>query len=129
MPVPLFVYGTLKRNGPGKRHRLLRNARFVKGASISGSLYDLGRYPGVARDSRARRRVFGELYEIPDDIADRALRALDRYEGSEFSRRRVWVTLRDGKRRIAWAYVLRRRPPKAARPVDSGRYARKRGAA
>ena len=128
MPVTLFVYGTLKRTPPGKRHRLLRDARFVNVASMSGSLYDLGRYPGVVRDPKDRGRVFGEVYEIPDDDAHRALQALDKYEGSEFVRRRAYVTLRDGKRRSAWAYVLRKRP-RSARPVDSGRYARSRGAA
>lgn len=128
MPVTLFVYGTLKRSTPGKRHRLLRDARFVNVASMSGSLYDLGRYPGVVRDPKDRGRVFGEVYEIPDDDAHRALQALDKYEGSEFVRRRAYVTLRDGKRRSAWAYVLRKRPG-SARPVDSGRYARSRGAA
>jgi gamma-glutamylcyclotransferase (GGCT)/AIG2-like uncharacterized protein YtfP len=128
MPVTLFVYGTLKRTPPGKRHRLLRDARFVNVASMSGSLYDLGRYPGVVRDPKDRGRVFGEVYEIPDEDAHRALQALDKYEGSEFVRRRAYVTLRDGKRRSAWAYVLRKRP-RSARTVDSGRYARSRGAA
>jgi gamma-glutamylcyclotransferase (GGCT)/AIG2-like uncharacterized protein YtfP len=128
MPVTLFVYGTLKRTPPGKRHRLLRDARFVNVASMSGSLYDLGRYPGVVRDPKDRGRVFGEVYEIPDEAAHRALQALDKYEGSEFVRRRAYVTMRDGKRRSAWAYVLRKRP-RTARPVDSGRYARSRGAA
>jgi len=128
MPVTLFVYGTLKRTPPGKRHRLLRDARFVNVASMSGSLYDLGRYPGVVRDPKDRGRVFGEVYEIPDDAAHRALQALDKYEGPEFVRRRAYVTMRDGKRRSAWAYVLRKRP-RSARPVDSGRYARSRGAA
>jgi gamma-glutamylcyclotransferase (GGCT)/AIG2-like uncharacterized protein YtfP len=107
---------------------LLRDARFVNVASMSGSLYDLGRYPGVVRDPKDRGRVFGEVYEIPDDAAHRALQALDKYEGSEFVRRRAYVTMRDGKRRSAWAYVLRKRP-RSARPVDSGRYARSRGAA
>ncbi|MGH7718543.1 MAG: gamma-glutamylcyclotransferase family protein [Gemmatimonadaceae bacterium] len=128
MPVPLFVYGTLKRSASGGRHRLLRSARFVDVASMSGSLYDLGSYPGAVRQ-KSGGRVFGELYEIPDEAAHKALRALDRYEGPEFTRRRAYVTLRDGKRRGAWAYLLRKRPPKSARQVDSGRYARKRGAA
>ncbi len=129
MPVSLFVYGTLKRNSPRNRHPLLRDARFVDVASMSGSLYDLGAYPGVVRERKNRGRVFGEVYEIPDDDAHHALRALDKYEGSEFVRQRAFVTLRDGKRRSAWAYVLRKPPPRSARPVDSGTYARKRGAA
>lgn len=69
---PLFVYGTLKRKRVGK-HALLRDARFVDLAYMSGNMYDLGNYPRVVPDAR---RVFGELYEIPDEAADRALRAL-----------------------------------------------------
>jgi gamma-glutamylcyclotransferase (GGCT)/AIG2-like uncharacterized protein YtfP len=129
MPVSLFVYGTLKRNSPRKRHRLLRDARFVDVASMAGRLYDLGRYPGMVRERNNRGRVFGEVYEIPGDDPRRALRYLDRYEGSEFVRRRAFVTLSDGKRRAAWTYILRDPPPRSARPVDSGTYSPKRGAA
>ena len=129
MSVRLFVYGTLKRSAPGRPHALLRKARFVDTASVSGTMYDLGDYPGLRRDGSVGARVSGELYELPDEISADALRALDRYEGSEFDRQRVWTTMRGGTRRLAWAYVLRRRPPKSARQIESGRYARKRGAA
>lgn len=57
----LFVYGTLKRQGPGEPHRLLRGARFVSPATVGGTLYDLGRYPGLVRKARDGQRVFGEL--------------------------------------------------------------------
>ena len=122
-PVSLFVYGTLKRGARGRRHPLLRHARLVSPASIAGDLYDLGAYPGVVRGS-ARRRVLGELYELPGDGAQRALRVLDAYEGRRFVRQRARVTLRDGTRRVAWAYVLRDPPPPSARPIASGRYGR-----
>ena len=129
MPTPVFVYGTLKGRTSRRRHRLLRNARFVAGASISGVLYDLGRYPGLVRTSRNGRRVRGELYELPEDSARQMLRALDRYEGSEYARRRVYVKLSNGKRRLAWAYVLRKKPPKSAPELHTGRYTLRRGAA
>jgi gamma-glutamylcyclotransferase (GGCT)/AIG2-like uncharacterized protein YtfP len=129
MALPLFVYGTLKRSAAGAPHALLRDARAIGSASMSGSMYDLGRYPGVYRRSAPGRRVFGELYELPEESAAVALRKLDRYEGSEFIRQRVFVTLRDGRRRAAWTYVLRRRPQKSARALLSGRYQPKRGAA
>jgi gamma-glutamylcyclotransferase (GGCT)/AIG2-like uncharacterized protein YtfP len=129
MPVALFVYGTLKREAPGRRHRLLRDARYVRNASVTGILYDLGRYPGLVRVLANGHRVVGELYELPDEAAPRLLRELDRYEGPEFSRRRIYVTLPDGRRRAAWTYVIRGRPPRSARQLTSGRYAHKRGAA
>jgi gamma-glutamylcyclotransferase (GGCT)/AIG2-like uncharacterized protein YtfP len=127
MSVTLFVYGTLKGKG-SRRHALLRSARFVDVGTIPGTLYDLGDYPGAVRE-RGHGRIFGELYEIPETEAKQILRALDKYEGSEFERRRTYVRLPDGRRRGAWTYLLRRRPTKSARVVESGRYASKRGAA
>lgn len=125
----LFVYGTLKRQRAGKPHRLLRRARFVSGASVGGALYDLGRYPGLVRKTHNGDRVFGELYELPEDSAPAMLRILDHHEGGEFDRRRVYVRFPDGQRRAAWAYVLRESPPQSARQVRSGRYPLRRGAA
>ena len=129
MPTSLFVYGTLKGRSSRQRHRLLRGARFVTGASISGVLYDLGRYPGLVRTSRTGQRVTGELFELPENAARRMLRKLDAYEGSEFVRRRVFVRLSNGKRRMAWAYLLRRKPPQSASRLHTGRYSLRRGAA
>ena len=124
----LFVYGTLKRNGPAAARRLIREARFVSTATIAGRLYDLGPYTGIYCDSW-NPRVHGEAFEIPESACARVFEALDRYEGAEFVRRRVLVTLRNGRRRVAWAYLLRKRPPKSARPIRSGRVDRKvRGA-
>jgi gamma-glutamylcyclotransferase (GGCT)/AIG2-like uncharacterized protein YtfP len=122
----LFVYGTLKRGASNEGRRLLRGAEFVSRVSTTGSLYDLGRYPGLVRRPASKDRVFGELYRLPDDSGDRILRELDVYEGNEFVRRRVYVMLPNGRRRLAWAYILRRRPPHAARHVHSGRYPSRR---
>ena len=129
MMTSLFVYGTLKRRAPGRPHRLLRSAQFVGSASVRGRLYDLGRYPGLVRERANDGRVFGELYELPDDVAKRALRNLDEYEGQEFDRQRMYAVLPDGRRRASWVYVLREQPRDSARPVQSGRYKLKRGAA
>jgi gamma-glutamylcyclotransferase (GGCT)/AIG2-like uncharacterized protein YtfP len=129
MALPLFVYGSLKRSDTGVPHRLLRRARFLNVASMSGTLYDLGPYAGARQNAATGSRVFGELYQLSDQAAVRALRTLDKYEGPEFVRQRVLVTLRGGRRRAAWTYVLRKRPGKHARSVPSGRYQSKRGAA
>ena len=129
MPIPLFVYGTLKRRSPRRPHPLLRGARFVTGASIGGVLYDLGEYPGLVRPSHNQSRVSGELYELPDDSAAKMLRDLDRYEGNEFVRRRVYVMTSSGRRRAAWAYLLRKRPPRSVPRLENGRYTLRRGAA
>jgi gamma-glutamylcyclotransferase (GGCT)/AIG2-like uncharacterized protein YtfP len=122
----LFVYGTLKKRS--EAHDLLRGARYLGPASVTGALYDLGEYPGLVKKRANARLVAGELYELPDDAA-RTFRILDRYEGREFVRRRVFVRLKSGRRRAAWTYVLRNDPPKSARLVESGRYRLRRGAA
>lgn len=129
MRISIFVYGTLKRSAAGNTHRLLGPAQFVARGSVRGSLYDLGRYPGLLRANPAGNRVAGELYEIPEDAADRVLHALDEYEGDEFKRERAYVTLASGRRRAAWLYVLRHQPPKTARHLEGGRYLPRRGAA
>jgi len=129
MALPIFVYGTLKRSRKRSPHALMRDARFLDAASISGRLYDLGRYPGVYREAPVGRRVFGELYSFPEAVIDRSLESLDRYEGPEFVRKRVFVTLRDGRRRAACTYLLKKRPGADAKPLESGRYQWKRGVA
>jgi gamma-glutamylcyclotransferase (GGCT)/AIG2-like uncharacterized protein YtfP len=127
MATPLFVYGTLKRGGPAGARSLLGKARIVAPASIGGTLYDLGEYPGLVRDSR-NDRVRGELYELEADRADDVLRDLDRYEGRQFVRSRALVTLSNGRRRFAWVYTLRKRPKNAHR-IASGVYRQRAGAA
>lgn len=126
MPAPLFVYGTLKRQRHGKKHPLLRDVRVIGRASMRGELYDLGKYPGVVRSVGNGDRVFGELYEIPEAKETEILRRLDAYEGSEYDRQRVFVTLPDGRRRIAWVYVLRKHPKKDRRQLTSGYYRTRR---
>jgi gamma-glutamylcyclotransferase (GGCT)/AIG2-like uncharacterized protein YtfP len=112
----LFVYGTL-RSGHSDTHRLLGNARFVASGSISGTLYDLGSYPGVHRTKRRHARVAGEVYELIGSDADRRLRNIDCYEGAEFRRSRVLVQLNNGRRHRAWAYILADAPPSGAREI------------
>ena len=129
MMASIFVYGTLKRGAPGHAHRLLNPARLVGHGSVRGLLYDLGRYPGLIREGANGHRVFGELYEIPIPAAERTLRLLDAYEGREFKRERVYVALRNGRRRAAWTYVLRRQPPRSARHLEGGRFPSRRGSA
>ena len=114
----LFVYGTLRRGHP-ETHRLLGDARFVAAGSISGRLYDLGRYPAVSKAKRTDGRVAGEVYELMGPDVDKRLARIDRYEGSEFRRSRVVVQLTDGRRHRAWAYVLAGAPPRGARPIQT----------
>jgi gamma-glutamylcyclotransferase (GGCT)/AIG2-like uncharacterized protein YtfP len=103
-------------------------ADFVGRGSIKAHLYDFGDYPG-ARDYQAEpgQRVQGELYRLRD--ADLALKMLDKYEDfspskprrSLFIRKSVTVTLEDGKKKRAWAYIYNRGVARA-KLIPSGSY-------
>jgi gamma-glutamylcyclotransferase (GGCT)/AIG2-like uncharacterized protein YtfP len=126
MAVYLFVYGTLRR---ASRHPLARrlhaHARPIGEGEASGTLYDLGAYPGALFDSASVQRVSGEVYAL--HATGKLLGAIDAYEGcpegkatnSGFRRILLQVTLPGGRQLEAWSYGLAARPPRA-RPIASG---------
>jgi len=68
---------------------------------VTGTLLDLGRYPGlVAGEGRVR----GEVYRLAHPGL---LATLDREEGYNFERRLTAVTLGDDRRARAWTYWYR----------------------
>ena len=110
----LFVYGTLMRGFREDWQRKV-GAEFAGRGTIRGNLYDLGEYPGVrVGGAEPGQRVSGELYGLRDP--ERALKFLDRYEEfsalepkkSLFVRELVSVTLEDGRKKRAWAYLYNR---------------------
>ena len=123
----LFVYGTLMKGFREDWQRKV-GADFVGKGTIKAHLYDFGDYPG-ARDSRAEpgQRVRGELYRLRD--AELALKILDKYEEfspseprkSLFIRKSVAVTLEDGRKKRAWAYIYNRGVARA-KLIASGSY-------
>ena len=116
----LFAYGTLMRGYP--LHRLLaRGAIFVAEARAAGTLLDLGRYPGLVPGPGSVR---GEVYRVDDA---ELLAVVDRAEGYNFVRRRVLVTLSDGRRARAWVYDYRG-PRERAVTIPHGDYRRARPA-
>ena len=77
--------------------RLLRqNARLLGRAYTTGHLYSLGWYPGATHNPATGHRVWGEVYEIINDLI---LSELDQYEGiqhrphDDYARREVPVWL------------------------------------
>lgn len=116
----LFVYGTLRRDHAGEMSRwLARRATRVAAGRVRAKLFDLGAYPGAVITRERNRFVFGELYRLRD--GEPTLRTLDAYEGRQFSRARVTVTLDSGARRRAWMYLYR--GPTEGRPlIASGRF-------
>ena len=71
----VFVYGTLRRGGSNDINRLAPAPVWVGEASIAGTLYDFGRYPGVVLGGEGR--VVGEVYGI-DASLERVLDEINR---------------------------------------------------
>ncbi len=85
-----FVYGTLRRGDDNDITRLMPAPQFIGHASIAGTMYHLGGYPGVTLGSESA--IVGEVYAVsaqlektldaieseypaqPDEYAKRAVR-------------------------------------------------------
>lgn len=119
----LFVYGTLRRGG--SRWNLI--SRFVLDYSLgwrtTGTLYDLGKYPGFV--AKGRTSVVGDL------ITARNLRSLltrtDEIEGKTFTRCLLWIRRATDANdvRLAWIYCYNQ-TTKGFRRIRSGEWRAKR---
>lgn len=116
----LFIYGTLlPEYASGEIADTIGRLRCTGKASVEGRLYDLGKYPGAILDSSSRMKVFGRVYELPDDRS--VLQALDSYEefdprhsdNSLFVRKQTTAVLDDGRKVQCWIYVYNRNPGSA----------------
>jgi gamma-glutamylcyclotransferase (GGCT)/AIG2-like uncharacterized protein YtfP len=95
----VFVYGSLRRGCAGAMTTRFPDSKFVADAKVSGSLYDLGSYPGLLLDE-SKSPVSGEVYEVDDET----LRKLDDFEASSsYRRKRVDISLGRDKR-ACWVY-------------------------
>ena len=95
----VFVYGTLRRGGSRAMSTLFPNSKFIADAKVSGSLYDLGAYPGLIL-TESNSSVIGEVYEVDDEV----LNKLDDIEASSYySRKQVEVSI-GTYGRACWTY-------------------------
>ena len=95
----VFVYGTLRRGSAGAMSTTFPNSEFIADAKVSGSLYDLGAFPGFLLNE-STLTVIGEVYEVDDEI----LTELDDYEASShYCRKQVEISL-GTHRRMCWIY-------------------------
>jgi gamma-glutamylcyclotransferase (GGCT)/AIG2-like uncharacterized protein YtfP len=116
----LFVYGTLLKILNRPMHQVLAShANFVGPAGFQGKLYDLGNYPGAVPSKKASDKIRGEVYRMqnPEGI----FRLLDEYEGKEFRRERVLISLENGKKVFSWIYLYKR-PTNGLKVMPSGDY-------
>jgi gamma-glutamylcyclotransferase (GGCT)/AIG2-like uncharacterized protein YtfP len=118
----LFVYGTLRADAGHPAARLLeRRAQQVGFGRLRALLYDLGAYPAAVRSPRPEHRVRGVVYRMEPGLRELLLADLDRYEGAEYRREVVTVTLESGESVSAWVYLYQHsRPP--GRLIASGDY-------
>src|SRR5687767_13667394 len=101
----VFVYGTLRRGDARAMSIRFPNSKFIAAAKVSGSLYDLGAYPGLVLNEQ-NTSVIGEVYEVDDEI----LNQLDEIEASsDYVRKQVEISL-GTQRRSCWLYVPERNP-------------------
>ncbi len=87
----VFVYGTLRRGGRNDIARYRPAPRFIGEASIAGTLFDLGAYPGVVLGGA--QRVKGEVYAI-EPAVEAALDVLEEVaedDSGEYIKRQVRV--------------------------------------
>jgi gamma-glutamylcyclotransferase (GGCT)/AIG2-like uncharacterized protein YtfP len=134
----LFVYGTLRPDAPKSRALakqmaalLTKNARHIGKGALRGQLYLVDWYPGLVPSHSNADRVHGDVYEVPagSDLLD----TLDAYEEAtsgqdrrgEYHRRKLRVTLADGRKLMAWVYVYNRKV-RAAQLLPFGDFTRAR---
>jgi gamma-glutamylcyclotransferase (GGCT)/AIG2-like uncharacterized protein YtfP len=95
----VFVYGTLRSGGARAMAIRFPASKFIADAKVSGSLFDLGAYPGLLVNE-SNSLVIGEVYEVDDEI----LNELDDFESSShYLRKQVEIFLVTD-RRIGWTY-------------------------
>lgn len=76
----LLVYGSL-RKGQGA-NRFLDGAQFVEEVRLPGyDMFALGWYPGIVPNPDNKEGIVGEVYEIPEELAEGMVENLDAYEG------------------------------------------------
>ena len=95
----VFVYGSLRRGGPGAMSVRFPSSKFIGDATVNGSLYDLGAYSGVVTDD-SNSLVVGEVYEVDEQI----LNQLDEFEAtSKYLRKQVEISI-GTERMTGWVY-------------------------
>ncbi|MDQ1611565.1 MAG: hypothetical protein QOG00_1496 [Pyrinomonadaceae bacterium] len=96
----VFIYGSLRRGNAHSMSARFPDAKFIADATVSGSLYDLGAYPGLLLDE-SNSTVIGEVYEVDGEL----LNQLDDFEASSnYFRKQVEISV-GADRKLAWVYA------------------------
>ncbi|MDH0865420.1 gamma-glutamylcyclotransferase [Mitsuaria sp. GD03876] len=113
----VFTYGTLM--WPDIMARVCGEGGSPFAPPLAATLADHARHPVRGHDypamiPSAGHQVVGRLYL---DVPEAAWARLDRFEGADYERHEVLVTLADGSWRRAWTYLFR---PAPAERLDAG---------
>jgi len=60
----VFVYGTLRRGGAQAMSTKFSNSKFIAEAKVTGSLYDLGSYPGLLPMNPTPHRLLANCMKL-----------------------------------------------------------------
>jgi gamma-glutamylcyclotransferase (GGCT)/AIG2-like uncharacterized protein YtfP len=116
----VFVYGTLRRGDDNDINRFEPAPRFVGTGSVAGTMYHLGRYPGVVLGGGGR--VLGEVYAIDAEL-ERKLDELEEVypqQTDEYFKRQIDVEV-DGRVIDCVVYEINPRyVAKDARVIERG---------
>ncbi len=127
LPIHVFVYGTLRRGDDNDITRLQPEPRFIGRATVHGTMYHLGAYPGVVLGGAGV--VSGEVYAITlalERLLDE-IEALYPQQTDEYFKRRVPVEVH-GERLECIVYEINPSYTVGARTILSGDWVRDRHA-
>jgi gamma-glutamylcyclotransferase (GGCT)/AIG2-like uncharacterized protein YtfP len=92
-----FVYGTLRRGDDNDITQLSPAPEFVGSATIAGTMYHLGAYPGVTLGARTQGegRIVGEVYAVSQKLEEKLDAIESEYpaQPDEYFKRQIQVNL------------------------------------
>lgn len=93
-----FVYGTLRRGDDNDITRLTPEPEFIGSASIPGTMYHMGGYPGVTLGGSGQ--IVGEVYAITKELEEKLDAIESEYPqySDEYAKRMIQVHLLDEMR-------------------------------
>jgi gamma-glutamylcyclotransferase (GGCT)/AIG2-like uncharacterized protein YtfP len=108
-----FVYGTLRRGDDNDITQLSPAPEFVGSASIIGTMYHLGGYPGVtlgatqSTSSGAAGQIVGEVYAVSQELEKKLDAIESEYpaQPDEYFKRQIHVSVL-GKMRDCFVYEI-----------------------
>lgn len=122
----VFVYGTLKEGMSNDRPFYAKNRTLVQVGTISGTLFDLGSFPGISLAGDTI--IHGEVHTYPVELMKEVLERMDSLEGYHsgspdkenfYNRRVVDIILKDGEKVPAYLYEFNTYRSRYSLPIIS----------